>query len=179
MNSNKILDEAYKIISNVNEKISHVWVTDIVFSWRWWLGVALSILPWIVWVKIREKKDTARLLFVGLVAMLVTATLDNIGTSYDLWHYEWKVTPFVNEFFPWNYTLFPIGIMLTLQFNPKINAYMKALTFALFCAFIAEPFFVWINMYHIVSWKCWYSFIIYIPLYLFFNYIYKSKLFST
>ena len=177
MNSNKILDEAYKIISNANDKILHAWVTDIVFSWRWWLGIALSILPWIVWIKIRDKKHTTRLLFVGIVAMLVTVSMDNIGISFNLWYYYWKVTPFLNAFLPWDFTLFPVSIMIILQFNPKINVYIKAVAFAFFSAFIVEPFFVWMNMYHIVSWKYWYSLIIYFPLYLVFNYIYKSKLF--
>ncbi len=177
MNSNKILDEVYNIIASANYKLFHVWITQIVFSWRWWFGVALSILPWIVWIRIRDKKDTVRLLFVGLVVMLVTVTMDNIGLSYHLWHYDWQVLPFSNIFIPWNYTLFPVGIMLLLQFKPKVNVYKKSVAFAFFTAYIFEPFFVWAGKYDMVHWKCWYSFIIYIPLYLFFNYLYQSKYF--
>jgi len=178
MNVDKIIEEAYKMIVKGNDEIVKIWFTQDVFSWRWWFGIVLTILPWFIWVKIRDKKDTVRLLFVGLIVMLITVTMDNIGVTFGLWYYEWKVLPISNTFFPWNYTLLPISIMLILQYNPNINAYMKAVAFSFFSAFIVEPFFVWIKMYHTLSWKHWYSFIIYIPLYLFFNYIYKSKLFG-
>ena len=55
MDSNKALEEAYNMITSGNSKIVYIWITQIVFNWHWWLGVALSIFPWIIWVKIREK----------------------------------------------------------------------------------------------------------------------------
>ena len=124
MNSSNMLDEVYNMIANAHYKLFNIWCTQIVFSWRWWLGVALCILPWIVWSKIRDKKDTIRLLFVGLVVMLVTATLDNMGLSYHLWHYAWQVIPLSTMFVPWDFTIFPVGIMIMLQFNTKINVYI-------------------------------------------------------
>lgn len=179
MESRAILDKIYNMIETVNYKLFHIWITQIIFSWRWWLAVTLSILPWIVWLKIRDKRDTVRLLFVGLVVMLVTNIMDNIGLSYNLWHYDSIVTPLPNLGLPWDYSLFPVGIMIIIQFCPKINAYIKSAGFAFVTAFIYEPFFVWIAMYHQTNWKYWYSFVIYIPLYLFFNYIYESKLFRA
>ena len=177
MDSNKTLEEAYKMIANGNSIVVNVWETEL-FSLRWWFGVTLSILPWIIWVKIRDKKKTVRTLFVGLMAMLLSVTMDNLGLIYGLWHYQYKVTPCCAAFFPFNFSLFPVGVMLILQFNPQISPYIKALVFALFSAFIFEPFFIWMKMYHLIHYKCWYSVFIYIPLYLFFNYIYKSKLFN-
>jgi hypothetical protein len=109
--------------------------------------------------------------------MLIAVTLDNIGIDLGFWHYDWKLSPFLNVFLPFDYSLFPVGIMLILQFKPKINEFIKAIALALFSAFIFEPFFVWIKMYDLTNWEYWYSFFLYIPLYLFFNYIYKSKLF--
>lgn len=178
MRPNQILDEVYNNVASANYKLFHIWITHIIFTWRWWLGVSLAILPWIVWVKIRDKKDTVRLLFVGLIVMMITVTLDNIGISYHLWDYDWQVMPFTNLFIPYDFTLFPVAIMLILQFKPKINMYIKAVAFAFISAFIFEPLSVWMAMYDKQHWQYWYSFIIYIPLYLFFNYIYKSKLFG-
>lgn len=178
MNSKQILDEVFKQIANSNYKLYHIWITEILFSWRWWVDVILTIFPWIVWAKIRDKKDTARLLSVGLVVILTTATMDSIGLSYNVWHYDWQLLPFVNVFIPYDYSLFPVGIMLILQTKPKINVYIKAVAFAFFTAFIFEEPFVWLDLYDSQSWKSWHSFIIYIPLYLFFNWVYKSNLFG-
>ena len=179
MDSNKALEATYNIIANANYKIYRYWFTDIVFTWRWWVGVVLTILPWIVWTIIKDKNNTARLLFVGLVASLVATTLDNVGIAFGLWYYHYNVTPFFITLIPWDLSLFPVGIMLILQIKPNINKYIKALLFAFFTSFVFEPFFVWIGMYQTIHYKCWYSFFVYVPLYLFFYFIYKSKLCSA
>jgi hypothetical protein len=57
---------------------------------------------------------------------------------------------------PWDFTLFPISVMILLQFKPKINAYIKAIVFAFLSAFVFEPLFSSIGMYHMTHWKYWY-----------------------
>ena len=173
---NKLLDEVYREVVQSNLKVYSIWLSNIVFSWRWWFSVALSIVPWIFWIIIRNKNNTSRLLFVGLVSGIVASILDNIGASYNLWHYDWMVIPFTTVYFPWDFTLFPVSIMILLQFCPKINKYIKAVAYSFMCSFVFEPFFLWIGMYHMVHWEHWYSFIIYIPLYLFYNYLYNNKI---
>lgn len=172
----QLLDKIYNTVHEANKELMNVWFSQIVFSWRWWLEIALATIPWIVWVKIRDRENTARLLFVGLVVMLITNFLDVIGASFNLWHYDYKDFPFIPAYFPWDLTLFPVSVMIMLQFKPNINVFIKALVFAFLCAFVFEPVFYLIDMYHPVHWKFWYAFIIYIPLYLFFNYIYTCKL---
>lgn len=172
----QLLDKIYNKVLQVNLEVYNIWITNIVFTWRWWLGVALSIFPWIIWIKIRNKNDPARLFFVGLLAAMVANTLDTIGVSYNLWHYDWKVIPYITVYFPWDFTLFPVSIMLLMQFKPKINKYIKAVAFSFMCSFVFEPFFSWISLYHMIHWEYWYSFIIHIPIYLFYDYLYKSKM---
>jgi hypothetical protein len=93
MKDNKLLDEIYNILKQDNIKLTDIWITQIIFRWRWWLSIALAIIPWIVWIKIRNKKDTARLLFTGAVAAIISNMLDIIGACYNLWHYDWKDFP--------------------------------------------------------------------------------------
>jgi hypothetical protein len=176
MKQNHLLDEVYNMVERANSKLIEIWVAQIVFSWRWWLEIALAIIPWIVWIRIRDKKNSARLLFVGLVVAIISNFLDVIGAAFNLWHYDWKDLPFLPIYMPWDFTLFPVSVMILLQFKPKIKAYIKGIVFSFLCSFIFEPLFSFLGMYHITNWKYWYSFIIYIPLYLFYNYLYKSKL---
>jgi len=177
MKSNNLLDEVYKILALDNSKLTDIWLTHIVFSWRWWLLVGLSIIPWIIWFKIRNKNDTVRLLFVALVIGMVSNELDSTGIALNLWHYDWKIFPTMPMYLPWDLTLLPVSIMLLLQFKPKISKYIKAITYSFICAFIFEPLAESIGLYHIINWHYWYSFIIYIVLYLCFNHLYESKLF--
>lgn len=176
MKVNTILDEVYKILARDNSKLYDIWATQILFSWRWWTLLGLSIIPWIIWFKIRNKNDIVRLLFVGLVAAIISNTLDTIGVIYNLWHYDWKITPFIPMYFPWDFTLMPVGIMIMLQFKPKINRYIKAIIFSFGCAYVFEPLFSWLSVYHTIHWKYWYSFIINIFLYLYYDYLYRCKL---
>ena len=166
------------MVTNANNKLLHIWTSKIVFSWIWWLEIGLSFLPWILWIKLRDKNDTVRLLFVGLIAVIVTSFFDNLGMSYGLWYYAWKPFPFIPSFFPWNYTCFPVEVMLFLQLKPRLNAFLKSVGFAFINAFIFEPIAIWVGMYTPVHWKNWYSFLLYIPLYLIFDNIYKSKIFD-
>ena len=175
----QLLDEVYSAVAQGNFKVYCIWATHIVFSWRWWLAVVLSTVPWILWIKIRDKNNTARLLFVGLVSAIISNALDTIGASYGLWHYDWKILPFIPIYFPWDFTLFPVGIMMMLQFMTKLNKYINAVASSFMYSFVFEPFFSWLGMYDPVSWKYWYSFIIYVPLYLFYDYLYKSKMWKN
>jgi hypothetical protein len=175
MKQNNLLDEVYNILKQDNIKLTDIWVSQIFLSWRWWFQVLLAIVPWLVWIKIRNKKDTARLLFVGLVVMMTSNFLDVIGATYNLWHYDWKDFPFIPIYMPWDLTLFPISVMIMLQFKPNISKYIKAIVFSFLCSFVFEPLFSYLSMYHRVNWKYWYSFIIYNVLYLLYDYIYNSK----
>ena len=176
MKENNLLDEVYKTLARDNSKLTDIWLTHILFSWRWWLLVGLSIIPWIIWIKFRNKDNTVKLLFVGLVVGMASNFLDTMGVTLNLWHYDWKIFPLMPLYWPWDYTLLPVTIMLMLQFKTKINKYIKAIFFAFMCAFVFEPLFSSLGMYHIIHWQCWYSFIIYFLLYIFFNHLYNSKL---
>ena len=175
----KLLDEIYNKVAQISFEVYDIWITNIVFSWRWWLSLALTIVPWIIWFKVKDKNNLPRLLFVGLVAAMISDGLDSIGAFYNIWHYDWKLLPTLNIYFPWDYTLFPVSVMLLMQFKPNVNKYIKSVAFSFMCSFVFEPFFSWISIYHAVHWKLWYSFIIYVPLYLFYDYLYKSKMWKN
>jgi len=176
MDGKGLLNEVFNKVANANNELIQIWISHIVFSWRWWLALVLTIIPWIVWVKIRDKQNTVRLMFVGLIVVISTDTLDTIGLSFHLWHYDWTLLPFISEIVPWDFTLLPVAVMLFLQFKPKVNVFIKAMLFAFISAYIVEPLFYYIGLYDMNNWKYIYSFVIYIPLFFIFNYIYKCKL---
>lgn len=56
--------------------------------------------------------------------------------------------------------------MLWLQFQPHWNAFVKAVIYALFVAFVGEPLFEWLGFYTPLKWHTYYSFPIYIVIFL-------------
>lgn len=174
MINNGILNEIHTQFTKLNRDLFNIWASEIVFSWRWWINLVLTIIPWIIWIKNRDKNNTLRLLFTGLVVATLTEFLDIIGISYGLWHYDWILIPLMPIYFPWDFSLFPVSIMFFLQVKPKISPLIKALLYGIFSALLMEPLFEKISMYHTMHWNKWYSFILYIPLYLLFNWIYNT-----
>jgi hypothetical protein len=162
----KEAEAAYNLISKSNIDMINIWLKHVLFSWRWWLGVALTFIPWILWIKFRKKESTSRLLFVGFFVILICSWLDLMGILFGLWSYYFNVVPFSPAFLPWDFTLLPVTIMFLLQIKPQISPIIKAIGFSIFSSFMAEPFFTWIETYNPKHWRYIYSFPIVIVIYL-------------
>ncbi|WP_332628938.1 CBO0543 family protein [Halalkalibacter flavus] len=137
----KKLEEIYDQVSDLTiEKLS-IWLDSVLFTWQWWIGVGLSIIPWILWFLFRQKDCTLRLLTVGFFVIFLSTFLDSLGVQLGFWYYKHSVLPLIPAFLPWDTTLMPITIMTLLQLKPKLNHYLKGLIFALATSYIIEPFF--------------------------------------
>ena len=166
MDTKEKISQAADLIKKAHEQMYQIWLSDILFTWRWWLGTALSIIPWVIWVKYRKKDSTYRLLLAGAFTIIATSLLDFIGSCYKLWYYDSKVLPLIPTYIPWDFTLFPVSVMFILQLKPKVNRFVKALLFSFVNSFVFEKIFAWAGFYFVVKWSSFYSFPIYIIIYL-------------
>lgn len=172
MDKQKIIElidsNAEKAGDVISEKIK-IWAEYELFSALWWMGVVLTLLPWVIWFLVRPKESTDRLLYVGLMVMVFSLTTDVLGDQFSLWHYRFNVIPTIPTYVPWDITLMPVTIMLILQTKPRTNIYLKALIFALISSYIAEPIFHWVGVYNPKNWRYTYSvpiqFLLYIAAY--------------
>lgn len=151
-------DKLYDVIEKVHDKKINFWLENVLFTWQWWLGVSLTVVPWIVWILFRKKESTYRLLAAGFLAIIISTWLDFVGITLGLWHYNYDVLPLLPSYLPWDFTVFPVLIMFMIQYKPKINPYIKAFIFAGGSAFIGEPIFKWLHTYDPEHWKYIYSF---------------------
>lgn len=174
----KQMEYLYNLIDKVNEQNIQIWLNHVLFTWQWWFGVILSIVPWILWILWRKKESTYRLLCAGFFAMLLSSWLDDIGSETGTWHYYYEVLPYIPAYEPWDFTLMPVGIMFFLQYKPHISPYLKAAVFAGIAAFVAEPLFAAIGLYNREHWKHIYSFPIYATIYLAAHYISTREQFA-
>ncbi|MDD9270236.1 CBO0543 family protein [Paenibacillus sp. GCM10023248] len=154
----------------IHERV-HIWQEYVLFSGLWWLGVFLSIIPWIVWFLVRNKHSTDRILYAGFFVMVISLILDILGDQLGFWHYRFNVIPVLPTYFPWDVTLMPITIMFLIQVKPRANPYLKAILFALLTSYVAEPFITWLMIYEPLIWRFSYSVPIQFIIYLFANYI--------
>jgi hypothetical protein len=155
-----------------------LWNTGMYLTWRWWVMLAMTVLPWIVWLFIRKKESTHRLLYAGLFVAFVALFLDMLGVILDIWVYPVLLFPILPECTPYNFTVLPVVTMLFLQYFPKTNRYVKALVYAALGAFVFQPLMQWAGLYQNDEWRDWYSFPILFLLYLAANWLAQRKRFE-
>lgn len=175
---NLIDENSNQIVQLVKQK-SDIWLKHVVFSELWWMGVALTIIPWVVWYIYRRKHSIDRIMYVGFFVMTISLMLDIAGDQLGLWHYRYNVIPFLPTYMPWDITLMPVGIMTLIQVKPNTNPWLKAVLFALVTSYLAEPFFQWLKVYQIIHWRYSYSVPIQIAIYMAAHYISGRNKFSN
>lgn len=161
--------EMYKGINLINQGYEarlKIWQEEVLFSWRWWFGMGLSVLSWIIWFLIRRRNSSDRLFYSGLFVMLVSVSFDAIGMQLKAWHYIYPIFPVIPAYLPFDLCLMPVSIMILIQVKPKIKPVYKAVLLAFFASFVAEPFFRLMDIYEPFFWKNYYSFPIYFVIYL-------------
>ncbi|MDQ0337903.1 magnesium-transporting ATPase (P-type) [Caldalkalibacillus uzonensis] len=169
------IEQAYTLVEQANQRLHHIWGEHIIFRWEWWLALALTILPWLIWYIWRKKESTDRLLYAGFFVILVSSWLDFLGTTLGIWRYHIDVIPTIPSFIPWDFSLLPVAAMLVIQVKPQLHPWLKALLFAGLAAYIGEPLFDWLGHYHPKEWKHIYSLPIYALIYLAAHYLSKRN----
>ena len=168
------IKEMYDLVVKAHENLYDYWLKNILFTWQWWIGVLLTILPWAIWIKYRRKESTTRLLLAGAYIIIITSFLDFIGTILGLWYYKSNIVPFIPAYMPWDFTLFPVSVMFFLQVKPNAGKYIKSFMFSIMCIGF-EKLFIWLDFYEEVRWRSFYSFPIYIVVYLIADYIARQN----
>lgn len=155
-----------------------IWRQQVLFTWRWWLGLSLAVLCWVVWLIFRKRNSTDRLLFGGFFVMIISLSLDAIGIQFKAWHYLYPVIPAIPAYLPYDLSLIPVIIMTLIQVRPEMKPLTKGFIFALFTSFIGEPIFEFLNVYDPIFWKHAYSFPFYFVIYLIADFLTKRKNFD-
>ncbi|MFC0471891.1 CBO0543 family protein [Halalkalibacter kiskunsagensis] len=170
--------EFYHQIHQIQMEYLKYWQENTLWHWEFWLSSALAVVPWVLWFLFRKRGSEARLLLVGSFTMLVTSWLDFLGVVFGVWHYSGKLLPTIPSFSPWDFSLIPVITMLWLQFKPTLHPFLKAIIYSTFISFIGEPLIEWIGLYSSGQWTPFYSFPIYIVIYLVAYRISKAKTFN-
>lgn len=161
----------YKKLHNSHVEYYYFWKNNILFTWRWWIAVSLIILPWIIWLLVRKKESTDRLLYASFFVMIFSSVLDMIGIATMLWCYPINVFPFMSQHITFDIFALPVVTMLFIQFFPSVSPYIKAVIYSLSSSFIFDPIIEWLGLYKQIHWKYYYSVPIMIFIYLVADYL--------
>jgi hypothetical protein len=173
------LDSLAKESRQVVQQVIEVWSSEVLFSWRWWLGVILTIITWLLWIKYHKKESRYRLLTAGFFVATISLSLDAMGVQLGFWSYRYEVIPIIPAYVPYNLALIPVVVMSLIQYKPNFSPLKKAIIFGLLTAFIGEPLVVYLDIYKPILWRFYYSIPIYIAIYLIAHWLTLQKEFDN
>lgn len=151
---NKVNDQFHQI----SKELFLYWKTHMLFEWHWWGNLVILILPWVVWLMVRDRKNTVCLLLAAVYIMVVCSFYDALGMALGLWGYNYKLIPLIPPFIPWDVSAIPVAAMIFFQFARRVKPFFKGLIYAFTGAYLSEPFFYWLGFYNPKAWKHIYSF---------------------
>ncbi|AOY77920.1 CBO0543 family protein [Clostridium formicaceticum] len=123
-----------------------------------WISVIFLVLPWMIWLILRKKESTGRLLLAGFFTASIKIFFDSMGVLFGLWHYNLPPSHHYHTFYiPWGFSIIPVTTMLLIQFKPKGSPYLKAILFSLFTVFVVEPLFHWLDIFEPVRWEYYFG----------------------
>ncbi len=170
-----LVDDLHEKYHQTFLQMADLWKRYMLFGWRWWLDLGLTVLPWVLWVIVRDKKQTHNLLYAGFLMLILSSLSDMIGMSFGLWGYHSRLVPFFPAYVPWDFSVIPVTAMLFYQFFPKVKPFYKGMVFAAFGSFVIEPMFAWLGTYNPKSWHHYYSFPIVLVFYMAGYFIYAKS----
>ncbi|HJV16726.1 MAG TPA: CBO0543 family protein, partial [Bacillales bacterium] len=155
-----VKDNFNQLLNAYTELTVEAVMNAFLFTWQWWIALAMMIVPWIIWMTFRDRKNSARIFSAGLLVMVLSETMDAIGVSFGKWTYSVKVIPAATVSFSFRLSVLPVLVMLLLQFKSRFNPYIKAIFFGGFGAYGGLPLLDSIDLYKKIDWSLTYSFII-------------------
>jgi len=139
------------------------WLSDNVFTWQWWFTFGALVVPWVVLLSVIDRKRAREIWLFGLMVLIMTSFLDDLGAEIGVWVYPVKLIPYSLIAFPFDFSVIPVAQMLIFQYFKTWRTFSVALLFqALLFAFIGEPFTVWAGIVSYFGWTYAYSFLFYI-----------------
>jgi hypothetical protein len=156
----KKLIEVRKLSSELS--IEH-WLRAELNTWEWWLSVGLTIIPWVIWWKLVDRKRIFEIFNYGSFIIILAAFSDVIGSELVLWNYPIRLLPIVPRLLPFDFTIAPIIYMLLYQYYSKWKSFIIAsVVISAVLSFIVEPFLILLKLYELITWKFIYSFPVYL-----------------
>lgn len=151
------------------------WLNYDLFTWEWWLLVAVFILPWILFIKLVKKKYLPQTILYGTFIVIISESFDHIGYELGLWTYTVEILPLFPRFEEVNFSVLPVTYMLLYQYFPDWKPFTISLVIAAAAfTFIAEPALMSLGLYEVLNWKPAYGFPIYVSIGLFVKWLVQT-----
>jgi hypothetical protein len=149
------------------------WLDNDLFTFKWWLLLFITMVPWIVWWKIADKKEITHILLFGLFVGIESVLIDIFLTNLRVWAYITRILYLLQPILlPYDLTILPIIYMLLYQKFIQWKSFLIAITLmALLLTFVLEPTLEWMKINKEYNFPSIYSLALYILIAIFSKWI--------
>ncbi|HYK73705.1 MAG TPA: CBO0543 family protein, partial [Pseudoneobacillus sp.] len=152
------ISEMIEIKRKLKELRNEHWLNEAFLSFNWCFLLLITILPWLIWWKFVDKKFLYRIICYGAFVSIFSILLDDIGSYYLLWIYQYQLVPITPRLNPIDLSVMPVTYMFVYQYFKKWKTFAIAQTILAFgAAFLCEPIFIWMDIYKPINWKLTFS----------------------
>ncbi|KGR79265.1 CBO0543 family protein [Ureibacillus sinduriensis] len=147
------------------------WFSENVYTLSWWILLVSSIVLFLIWIIILDKKRIFEIITYGFFVGTVAIYADVFGVWFGLWHYPITITP-MHIPIEIHRLQMPIIYMLIYQYSKTWKTFLNAAAInAIVFTFILEPLLVWLKIYEPSHWKYIYSLIPYFVIAILFKWL--------
>jgi len=134
---------------------------DKVVSFQWVFLMLLLILPWFIWWKIVDRRQIAEIFSYGLLVSTISSFFNGNGLNLMLFSYPYKLLPFSPRVYSFSLSVIPVTYMLLYQYFNTWKSFIVAnLVVSASAAFIVQPLLAWLDIYKLIKWNYFYSFLL-------------------
>ena len=69
------IDKATQMLIEANQLVVDAIMNAFIFTWQWWVAVAMLVVPWFLWWIFRDRESSAILFSAGLFVMVLSEIL--------------------------------------------------------------------------------------------------------
>jgi hypothetical protein len=165
LNNHDIANRVLELTLEISRLDIYEWRYLDLFTWQWWLLLIVLILPWIVFIKMVDKRSLPETLLFGSWVMIISETFDHIGYELGMWTYSVEVFPLFPRFEEVNFSVLPVTYMLIYQTHRDWKKYVQVIAIAAgIFTWICEPILIWLELYVPLTWIPAYGFPIYVAI---------------
>lgn len=145
-----------------NLRVEH-WLKNEFLSFQWFSIIIISLILTFIWWRLLDKRRLMEIFLFGFFVATLASILDGFGTELNAWDYGYKVLPTLFPLIAVDLLMVPFIMTLLYQYTTSWKTFGIAVTImsAIF-SFIVEPILKSCGIYHLYTWKYYYSFPIYI-----------------
>jgi hypothetical protein len=161
--SNPSLEQILELGRVLRDARLQYWLNHTFLTWEWWVLVALTLIPWLIWWRFVDKKRVQEILLYGFSIALCTLVIDIIGSNLQWWYYPHEIFKVMPPLVPVDLTVVPVSMMVVYQYSRTWRSFLINNTiFAFIATYIGESFFIWLGAYVRITWSYFGSLLFYI-----------------